>query len=396
MEIYVVQPGDTVNRIAGFFGVNINTIIFDNQLVSPYRLAVGQALLIQTEGTAAQNPAGRRFIRSNGYAYPFIGRWVLEQTLPFLTEVSVFSYGFTPEGNLVPPALSEDWMLREAQAAGVLPVLTLTPLDVSGRFSNYLISQIVHNPESRERLIENLLGVMAEKGYGGLDIDFEYILAQDRDAFTEFVQVCAARMHEAGYRVTVALAPKTSADQKGLLYEGKDYPALGAAADAVLLMTYEWGYAYGPPMAIAPLNKVRQVVEYAVTEIAPQKIYLGIPNYGYDWPLPFEAGTTKARTIGNIEAVQIAVANGAEIQFDETAQSPYFRYARDGIWHEVWFEDVRSLQGKFNLIGEFDLLGAGYWNIMQFFRANWLLLHDFFGIQKAESRLDNAALQSVY
>lgn len=82
---------------------------------------------------------------------------------------------------------------------------------------------------------------------------------------------------------------------------------IGAAANSVLLMTYEWGFTYSIPMAVAPVNKVRQVIEYAITEIPSAKIDMGIPNYGYDWPLPYEKGVTRARTIGNIEAVNIAV-----------------------------------------------------------------------------------------
>lgn len=89
----------------------------------------------------------------------------------------------------------------------------------------------------------------------------------------------------------MALAPKTSSEQKGLLYEGKDYSGLGQAANGVLLMTYEWGYTYGPPMAVAPINKVKEVLDYAITQIDTNKISLGIPNYGYDWPLPYERGT---------------------------------------------------------------------------------------------------------
>ena len=162
----------------------------------------------------------------------------------------------------------------------------------------------------------------------------------------------------------------------------RDYPALGEIADYVLLMTYEWGYKYGPNMAVAPLNKVREVVEYAVTEIDPRKIHLGIPNYGYDWELPFIRGTTVARTIGNVEAVQIAIENNAVIEFDETAKSPFFRYFMNGTEHEVWFEDVRSIQAKFNLVKEFDLLGVGYWQIMRWWRANWLALEDSFTISK--------------
>ena len=87
-----------------------------------------------------------------------------------------------------------------------------------------------------------------------------------------------------------------------------------------------WGYTYGPPMAVAPINKVREVLEYALTKIPSEKIHLGIPNYGYDWTLPFVKGSSKATTIGNIEAIQIAITHGASIQFDEIAQSPYFTY----------------------------------------------------------------------
>lgn len=135
-------------------------------------------------------------------------------------------------------------------------------------------------------------------------------------------------------------------------------------------------------MAVAPLHQVRRVVEYAVTVIPPEKIDLGIPNYGYDWPLPFERGVTRASTIGNVQAVRIAIAQGVPIEFDRLSQSPFFTYEMGGILHEVWFEDVRSLQGKFDLIREFGLRGCGYWQIMQWFRANWLLLSGNFYVRK--------------
>ncbi|MDE5591194.1 MAG: LysM peptidoglycan-binding domain-containing protein [Acetatifactor sp.] len=378
MEIYVVKPGDTVDSIALNLGADTEQMIYDNQLVYPYELAVGQALFI-----AGDRRNATRSIFVSGYAYPFISPWVLEQTLPFLSELPVFSYGFSAEGELLPPAYGDDtWMITQALNFGVRPILTLTPFGADGNFNNRLIHSVVNNEEYKANLIQNLLEVMAEKGYQGIDIDFEYILAEDRDAFTAFVQDVAEIMRENGYHTSVALAPKTSSDQKGLLYEGKDYRALGETADHVLLMTYEWGYTYGPPMAVAPLNQVRRVVEYALTQIPADKIDLGIPNYGYDWPLPYVRGTTKAATINNVQAVRIAVANGAEIRFDDVAESPYFTYSDNGTEHEVWFEDVRSLLAKFELIREYGLRGCGYWQIMQWFRANWLLLRDQFFILK--------------
>lgn len=376
MDIYVVKGGDTVDKIAGIYSVSAEQIIFINQMVYPYALAIGQALLIPTRDGYEEKP----YARINGYAYPFIGNWTLRQTLPYLTELSVFSYGFTEEGYLIPPTLDDAFMIQAAYEFGTLPILTLTPFGEDGMFNNYLIHAVVGSEEASETLVRELVDMAVQKGFAGVDIDFEYILAEDRDAFTAFVRQVALAMRAIGRQTSVALAPKQSAGQKGLLYEGKDYKGLGEAADYALLMTYEWGYTYGPPMAVAPIFQVRKVLDYAVTEIPREKIRMGIPNYGYDWPLPFEKGVTKAKTIGNVEAVQIAIAQGAEILFDERAQSPYFYYEEAGVAHEVWFEDVRSMQAKFDLIKEYGLNGAGYWQIMRFFRANWQLLSDQFTI----------------
>ena len=377
MTIYVVQPNDTVDAIAESYQVPVDNIIYINQLAYPYALAIGQALLIPT----ADEGQERRSVVTNGYAYPFINQGVLESTLPYLTNLSIFSYGFTGQGELVPPALNDTWMIEAAAGMGVNAILTLTPMDAEGRFSNILIHQMVNDETAKSALIQNLLVTMGEKGYQGIDVDFEYILAEDRDAFTTFVAELTEIMNANGYETSVALAPKTSSTQRGLLYEGKDYGGLGAAANSVLLMTYEWGYTYGPPMAVAPVNKVREVVEYAVTEIPVEKINLGIPNYGYDWPLPFEKGVTKASTIGNVQAVQLAIEYGAVINFDETAQSPYFHYIENGVEHEVWFEDVRSMQAKFDLVTEFSLRGMGYWQWMRLFLANGVLLENDFIIE---------------
>ena len=134
-------------------------------------------------------------------------------------------------------------------------------------------------------------------------------------------------------------------------------------------------------MAVAPINNVRKVVDYALKRIEPEKIFLGIPNYGYDWTLPYVKGESRARSISNVEAVRIAAENNAEIQYDSAAQSPWFRYYDgNGVQHEVWFEDVRSIQQKFGLVSENGLRGAGYWNLMRPFQQNWSLLNYMFGV----------------
>ena len=134
-------------------------------------------------------------------------------------------------------------------------------------------------------------------------------------------------------------------------------------------------------MAVAPLRNVRQVLDYAVTEMPPEKIFLGIPNYGYDWALPFRQGN-KATSISNQYAVELAARHYAAIRFDEKAQSPWFRYVDGtGQEHEVWFEDARSIRAKLALTQEYGLHGVSYWNLMRPFPQNWLVLNALYQIQ---------------
>lgn len=373
MDIYVVKEGDTVDSIAFYFGISINSLIYANQLEYPYRLAIGQSMLIVDDLELSGLLYRKNILRANGFAYPFISPWVLNETLPYLEEMSVFSYGFSEEGELIPPALPVEWMINDALYKGVRPVLTLTPFGKDGQFNNYLIHRMLINERARGNLIANIVDTITEMGFEGVNIDFEFILSEDRDNFTQFVGDVTNAVNELGYEVTVDLAPKTSSTQSGLLYEGKDYMGLGNASNRAFVMTYEWGYTYGPAMAVAPINKVRQVLEYAITQIPSEKISMGIPNYGYDFIQPYVRGESKAKTIGNIEAVNIAINNNSIIMFDEISKTPFFSYVEDNITHEVWFEDSRSIFEKYKLIKEYNLYGFGCWQIMQLFRPMWIL-----------------------
>ncbi len=422
MIIHVVEPGDTVVGIARRYGVSPSRIISDNAISGD--LVVGQALiilfpetvhtvapgdtlssiartygisiyeLIQNNPYLAEDPTirpgdtlvirfsepKRRSVRFNAYAYPFINRSVLLRALPFLTYLTIFGYGFTTDGSLI--EIDDDPLIELAYQFGTAPVMLLSSITESGGFSSARASLLFNDLELQNTVLDNVVAVMLEKDYVGLDLDFEYIPAADRNAFTAFVQNAVNRLSPYGFFVNTDLAPKTSDTQAGLLYEAHDYGALGAASDTVFLMTYEWGYTYGPPMAVAPLNRVREVVEYAVTEIPTEKIFLGIPNYGYDWPLPFIEGTTRAQSIGNQTAIDIARRNGAEVQFDPIAMSPFIEYTNAGVNHIVWFEDVRSILAKFDLMDEFNLRGAGYWNAMRPFAQNFALISALYNVEK--------------
>ena len=427
MVIHVVRPGDSLYAIAREYGVPVSQLLNDNQLPNPARLVVGQTLVVrfpqqvhtvqagQTLSSIAQqygltvrqlqrnNPVlgggeavypGQTQVISyrqekegtlsvNGYAYPFIDRALLRATLPYLTYMTPFTYGITEDGGLVD--LDDAELIAMAQEGGVAPLMHLSTLTEEGGFSNELASLVLNNAGIQRTLIDNVVTTIQAKGYRGLDVDFEFVFSQDAGAYAAFIQKLTQTLNPLGLPVIVALAPKTSSTQPGLLYEGHDYAALGAAANEVLLMTYEWGYTYGPPMAVAPLPNVRAVVEYALTQIPAEKIWLGVPNYGYDWPLPFVQGETRATSISNRYAVQLALRYNAAIQYDERAQSPWFRYRDEsGVEHEVWFEDARSIRAKLALIPEYGLRGAGYWNLMRPFPQNWVVLDSLYNIRDAQ------------
>ena len=322
-----------------------------------------------------------RDIFVNGYAYPSISQEVLADWLPSLTFVSCFSYGFAEDGHII--QLEDDALREPAAAAGVKALMVLTPMDETGMFSNNRAKVLLESPAAQENFLSDIIYTLEQKDMFGVDFDFEYVYQENRQQYAQLIGEARQRLNPMGYIVTAALAPKTSADQPGLLYQGHDYSLIGQAANLCLLMTYEWGYTYGPPMAVAPLNAVRRVIEYGLTEIPPEKILMGIPNYGYDWKLPFVKGESKAEKLTNDEAVARAAGYGAEIMFDEQAMSPYYHYTdEDNAEHEVWFEDRRSMEAKFSLIDEYNLAGISWWNIMSRFPEGTEELRERFTVIK--------------
>ncbi len=424
MEIHVVKPGDTLYSVAVRYGVPMSQLLNDNQLPDPSRLVVGQTLVIQYplltytvrpgdtlfSIAAAHRTTVRQLLRNNpvlggesritpgqiltisfrqerqgtlsvnGYVQPDVDRSLLYRTLPYLSDLTPFTYGFTPQGALLP--LDDAFLVDAALQAGVRPLLHLSTLTQDGTFSNELSHIALTEQTVQTRLIAELMRTVEQRGYRGVDVDFEFVYGEDAQAYAQFIARLRTNLSPWNIPVIVALAPKVFAQQQGALYEGHDYAALGSAADYVLLMTYEWGYTYGPPMAVAPIRNVRQVVDYALTEISPEKIYLGIPNYGYDWTLPFRQGS-RARSISNPEAVSIAADHYAAIRFDEAAKSPWFRYVdNSGQEHEVWFEDARSIRAKLELAQEYGLRGVSYWNLMRPFPQNWAVLNALYYIRE--------------
>ena len=377
-SVYTVREGDTLFSISRETGIGLYELLRNNPVLAGLtEIYPGQTLVL-----SYPEPEGGE-ISTGGFAYTYIDEDTLRRVLPYLTYLSVFSYGLRPDGSLIVP--DDDRRLVEtAREYGTVPLLTLTSLTEEGVFSSELINSILSDEALSNSVIENVKNAVLEKGYGGVDLDFEYIAAELADSYAAFAGRLKNELGD-GYTVFSDLAPKTSADMRGPLYEAHDYEKLGEASDNVFLMTYEWGYSYGPPLAVSPLPNVRRVIEYALTEIPREKIYMGIPSYGYDWRLPFVRGETRATTLSSYNAVELARDVGADIMYDENSEAPYFVYTdNDRAEHVVWFQDAKSADALTSLAGEYGLRGITVWNLMRRFPQLWLVINSKYNIRKRQ------------
>lgn len=374
-QIHAVRPGETLSSIAALYGTTVRTLWRNNWFLGGNDILLPNQTLVISYFDESLGPAV-----SNSYAYPYIESELLAEQLPYQTFLTPFTYGISADGSLIP--LEDDSLLSASRQRATHPVMHLSTLTESGQFDTQRGTLVLTVPEIQNRLIQETIQTVLRRGYSGVDVDFEYLPGSLATAYAAFLSRLRRLLHAQGRFLWTALAPKTSPDQRGLLYEGHDYASVGTVSDSVLLMTYEWGYTYGPPMAVAPLPNVRAVLDYAVTAIPPEKIFLGVPNYGYDWPLPFVQGITRAQSISNQRAIELALEHQITIQYDDTAQSPFFHYTdAAGTIHEVWFEDARSISAKLHLIAEYGFRGAGFWNLMRPFSQIWLILDSLYTLE---------------
>ena len=375
MEIYVVKAGDSLYSVARRYGTDTGALTYANQLNDPSRLTVGQSLVIPPRSYGE-----RRSIEVNAYVYPYVSESVLKESLPYFTYLAPFSHSVTMEGELRP--IDDERLIEAAREDQTAALLTITNLGESGGFSSDIAHAVLTDENAQNRLFDNVISELRGKGYYGLNINFEYIYPFDRDSYSQFAAKAAERLHFLGYPVSTAIAPKERAGQSGLLYTAHDYAAHGRYADRVVLMTYEWGYTYGAPQAVSPVNRIRNVLNYAVSVMPSGKILMGFSNYAYDWTLPWKQGDA-ARVLSNAAAVDLAVSKWAEIQYDTTAQAPWFNYTdAENKRHVVWFEDARSAQARLRLVEEYELAGISIWTADKLYRPALYVLQSLFSTEK--------------
>jgi len=295
--IHTVKRGETLTSVASLYGTTAIQLLRNNyRLKGRDRLTTGEELIIRFDGESKS-----KTFAVNSYAYPYIESPLLREQMPYLTFFAPFTYGIGIDGGLVQP--EDEELIRIAGEYGVSTLLHLSTLTEGGNFSSDRASLIFENNILRERLMDEMVSVINQKGFGGADVDFEFINPEERFDYIQFLQELRAILNPLGLPLFSALAPKTSDNQRGVLYEGHDYGGIGAATNFVLLMTYEWGYTFGPPYVIYSTTnyigylRLKMLVLRGVADFAALFCYIKkLPAY--------------ARSFGYLEQIAMRPSSG--------------------------------------------------------------------------------------
>lgn len=297
-----------------------------------------------------------------------------ERNADLLTEVSPWWYGLAASGEVIVQhegVIDVDRDAVEGLQDRGLEVIPTIANHVEGSWTR-VVSDVLADPELRRRHVDSVAELVEQGGYDGIDIDYEDLAADDRKAFSAFVEELGEALDDDA-ELAVAVHPKTDPAGVDGRNVAQSYRAIGAAADQVRVMAYDRHWSGSGPGPVAPIDWVRNVMAFATSRIPSERVVLGIGAFGYDW----ERGGGQAAELTIEEAQELAAEQGAEIEWDDEAASPHFSYVdADGQEHTVWFEDERSIRAKLRLVDEYDLGGVFVWRMGGNVPAIWEALRE--------------------
>ncbi len=365
-QTYIVKAGDTLESIAESNQIPLAQLLRNNpEVYDSATLYEGEELVISY---GASDP-----INVMGYTSVFVQENILRKTLPSLTYLTILNYRVDPAGNI--QDIYDAEIIRMALEYNVAPVMFLSSMTDSGRGSYAATHSILNNPEIQDRLIDNILRIMKDKGYLGLNLAFIQILQQDLAVYADFVEKVTQRLNLEGYIVFVTLSPNTLKYQGGYAYFDPYFAEIGRATNYVILITYLWQEGNLDILYQTTAYYLREYLDFVVTQIPPEKIMLGLSRIAYDWELPYIEGETIGAALSNSSAIDLAEQLGVVIGFDVITQTPYYYYTMSGAEHYVWFKDARSVQAILDLVKEYGLYGIAVWNIMYYHTQTWLSIN---------------------
>lgn len=152
-------------------------------------------------------------------------------------------------------------------------------------FEAQRVQSFLGDPAKRARHVQDLVGIVVEDGFHGLDLDYESLEAGDRDGFSLFVEELGKSLRSKGKKLSIAVHAKTSEPGNWGGTIAQDWRRLGAAVDVFRVMTYDQHWATSDVGPIAGNAWAEQVMRFALSQMPAKKVELGLAGYGYDWSI---------------------------------------------------------------------------------------------------------------
>lgn len=377
VETYTVQEGDDLESIASSHGISVLHLIRNNLFLSEREsLYPGENLVIRYDNTKGK-------VTTSGFAYPYINQSYLIKTLPYLTYLSIFNYTVTDRGEII-TYYDDTEIIQTAKAYGAAPLMLITTLSATGQPDIEAAYDILTNEALQEQYISVILDLVKSKGYYGVNLSFQYLNSTNVNQYISLFNRVTHISNREGIPLFITINPNKTYVGNRLEYERVDISGINQEADSVAFLTFNWAYNFGPPVPIASIRDIEDLVDYALNYLSPESITVGFPVFGYDWELPYIVGFSRASAMSVESVINLAREISAIIEFDELSQTPYIRYieANTGMQHLIWFIDARSIDALMNLVSEYELNGTGIWNIMTFYRQMWLVINTQYEIIK--------------
>lgn len=424
MDIYVVEPGDTVYSIAQKYNVPYDRLAYDNNILPNYNIVNGQIMIIPHSAQKYRveqgdnlrsiatkygisvlqllqnNPflsdrdylnIGEELIISydkrnqqievDGFCFSNIKNETLKKVIPFLTYLTIVDYRVNAFGFIETSDNSEKVQL--AKTYGVAPIMLVSTFSQQGKGSYGVTNKILNNTEIQDKLIGEILYHLREEGFYGVNFGFSNIIKEDLQNYINLIARTKEIVQTEGYYLFVTMEPNTFGFKANEKNDLPYYSQIGQIADAVVLLSYQWANAYFPSYEQTTIPFLRNYIDYVTTQIPSEKILVGYTRIAYDWEIPYVEGSSLVNTIANSQAVTQASQIGIDVGFDEYYVTPYYYYLNsDGIKHFVWFKDARTLNAIMDFVTSYHLKGISIWNIMDYVPQLWVTINSQYDIKK--------------
>ncbi|HEY5653956.1 MAG TPA: glycosyl hydrolase family 18 protein [Pontiella sp.] len=266
-----------------------------------------------------------------------------------ITDVACFSASINADGQLTegyttPPALAEKINNMRFHLVITMPW-------------NTTLAHIYLDPKLpfRQQIINDIK--KRSLSFDGIQIDFESIHANDRDNYLSFLSELKQTLPKDKI-FSVAVIARWESHKKKYPNDAFDYHRIGQVADRVIVMAYDEHYRSGSPGPIASLPWCKNVYNYALETIPPEKILMGVPLYGRSWPPKGLSKSFRNPEIWtDIRKKKVSAMSSAE-------EGGSYSYSTN-VTIQVHFESMPSLNAKMALYHSQPIKGIAFWRIGQ-------------------------------